>query len=32
VIARSVILDSSDVDAARRRLSSLTCAQQQAPG
>ncbi len=32
VIARSVIMDGSDVEAARRRLASLTCAQQQAPG
>lgn len=32
VIARSVILDGSDEGAARRRLTSLTCAQQQAPG
>lgn len=31
VIARSLILDSSDVEPARRRLSSVTCAQQQAP-
>lgn len=32
VIARSVIMDGSDVEAARRRLASLACAQQQAPG
>jgi len=31
VIARSVILNASDEDAARRRLSSLSCAQQPAP-
>lgn len=32
VIARSVIMDVSDAEAASRRLTSLTCAQQQAPG
>ncbi len=31
VIARSVILNTSDVDNARQRLASLTCAQQRAP-
>lgn len=31
VIARSVIVDSSDVEDARRRLSPVTCEQQQAP-
>ncbi|MFN3888999.1 MAG: hypothetical protein ACK4MV_01285 [Beijerinckiaceae bacterium] len=31
VVARSVILNSADVQDARRRLSSLSCAQQQAP-
>ncbi|MBX9760962.1 MAG: DUF1254 domain-containing protein [Beijerinckiaceae bacterium] len=31
VLARSVIVDTADVEGARRRLASLTCAQQQAP-
>lgn len=31
VLARSVILDHGDVEGARRRLASITCAQQQAP-
>lgn len=31
VIARSVIVDSSDAEDARRRLSSLTCKQRQSP-
>ena len=32
VIARSVIMDRSDVEDARRRLAPVACAQQQAPG
>ena len=32
VIARSVIIDRSDVESARRRLAPVSCAQQQAPG
>ncbi len=32
VIARSVIMDRSDVESARRRLAPIACAQQQAPG
>ena len=31
VLARSVIVDHADVEGARRRLASITCAQQQAP-